>query len=61
MTGRESTDPVERCSSPLKFGDDFFDSVTFEAFWARMQANLPNRERWQKTRVELANAIYEVP
>jgi putative transposase len=35
-----------------------FDNATVEAFWARMQAELPNRKRW-KTRVELATAIHD--
>nr|WP_106400581.1 IS3 family transposase [Actinocorallia populi] len=29
-----------------------------EAFWGRMQTELLDRQRW-KTRVELANAIFE--
>ncbi|MFL6162168.1 MAG: IS3 family transposase, partial [Jatrophihabitantaceae bacterium] len=29
-----------------------------EAFWGRMQTELLNRRRW-KTRLELANAIFE--
>jgi putative transposase len=29
-----------------------------EAFWSRMQVELLNRHRW-KTRVELANAIFD--
>jgi putative transposase len=29
-----------------------------ESFWARLQAELLNRRRW-RTRVELANAIFE--
>jgi len=29
-----------------------------ESFWARMQVELLNRKRW-RTRVELANAIFE--
>ena len=29
-----------------------------EAFWARMQTELLNRKRW-RTRIELANAIFE--
>jgi len=29
-----------------------------EAFWSRMQVELCNRRRW-RTRVELANAIFE--
>lgn len=33
-----------------------FDNAMVEAFWARMQVELLNRQRW-KTRVELATAI----
>ncbi len=29
-----------------------------ESFWARMQVELLNRQRW-RTRIELANAIFE--
>ena len=29
-----------------------------ESFWARMQVELLNRQRW-RTRLELANAIFE--
>jgi putative transposase len=29
-----------------------------ESFWSRMQVELLNRRRW-KTRIELANAIFE--
>ena len=29
-----------------------------ESFWARMQVELFNRQRW-RTRIELANAIFE--
>jgi transposase InsO family protein len=29
-----------------------------ESFWGRMQTELLNRKRW-KTRIELANAIFE--
>ncbi len=35
-----------------------FDNAMVEAFWARMQVELPNRRRW-KTRVELASAIHD--
>lgn len=35
-----------------------FDNAMVEAFWARMQVELPNRQRW-KTRVELASAIHD--
>lgn len=37
---------------------DCFDNAVVEAFWARMQVELLNRRRW-RTRVELANAIFE--
>ena len=35
-----------------------FDNAMVEAFWARMQVELPNRRK-RKTRVELATAIYD--
>jgi putative transposase len=35
-----------------------FDNAMIEAFWARMQVELLNRQRW-KTRVELAAAIHD--
>lgn len=34
------------------------DNAMMESFWGRMQVELLNRRRW-KTRVELANAIFE--
>jgi len=37
---------------------DALDNAVMEAFWARMQVELLNRSRW-RTRVELANAIFE--
>jgi len=37
---------------------DCFDNAMVEAFWSRMQVELLDRHRW-KTRVELANAIFE--
>jgi putative transposase len=37
---------------------DCYDNAVIEAFWGRMQAELLNRKRW-KTRLELANAIFE--
>lgn len=37
---------------------DCFDNAVVESFWARMQVELLNRRRW-RTRVELANAIFE--
>jgi putative transposase len=37
---------------------DCYDNAVIEAFWARMQVELLNRRKW-RTRVELANAIFE--
>jgi putative transposase len=37
---------------------DCFDNAVIESFWSRMQVELLNTRRW-RTRVELANAIFE--
>jgi transposase InsO family protein len=37
---------------------DCYDNAMIEAFWSRMQVELLDRRRW-RTRVELANAIFE--
>lgn len=37
---------------------DCYDNAVIESFWGRMQTELLNRKRW-RTRVELANAIFE--
>jgi transposase InsO family protein len=37
---------------------DCFDNAVVESFWARMQVELLDRQRWN-TRLELANAIFE--
>ncbi len=37
---------------------DCYDNAAIESFWSRMQVELLNTRRW-KTRVELANAIFE--
>jgi len=37
---------------------DCFDNAVIESFWGRMQTELLNRRRW-RTRVELANAMFE--
>jgi len=37
---------------------DAYDNAVIESFWARMQTELLDRQRW-RTRVELANAIFE--
>lgn len=38
--------------------EDCFDNAVIESFWARVQVELLNRQRW-RTRIELANAIFE--
>jgi putative transposase len=37
---------------------DCYDNSMIESFWSRMQVELLDRRRW-KTRIELANAIFE--
>jgi putative transposase len=37
---------------------DCFENAVIESFWSRMQVELLDRKRW-RTRVELANAIFE--
>jgi transposase InsO family protein len=37
---------------------DCYDNAVIEAFWGRMQVELLDRRRW-RTRIELANAIFE--
>jgi len=37
---------------------DCYDNAMIEAFWSRMQIELLDRRRW-RTRVELANAIFD--
>ncbi len=37
---------------------DCFDNAAIESFWGRVQTELLNRRRW-KTRIELANAIFD--
>jgi putative transposase len=37
---------------------DCYDNGMIEAFWGRMQTELLDRRRW-RTRIELANAIFE--
>jgi putative transposase len=37
---------------------DCYDNSMIEAFWSRMQVELLDRRGW-RTRVELANAIFE--
>jgi transposase InsO family protein len=35
-----------------------YDNAVIESFWARMQTELLDRQRW-KTRLELANAMFD--
>ena len=37
---------------------DSYNNAVIESFWSRMQVELLDRQRW-RTRVELANAIFE--
>ena len=37
---------------------DCFDNAGIESFWSRMQVESLDRKRW-RTRMELANAIFE--
>ena len=37
---------------------DCYDNAVIESFWSRMQVELLGRRRW-KTRIELANAMFE--
>jgi transposase InsO family protein len=37
---------------------DCYDNAVVESFWGRVQTELLNRRRW-KTRIELANALFE--
>jgi len=43
---------------PMGSVGDCYDNAMIEAFWSRMQVELLDRRRW-RTRVELANAIFE--
>lgn len=46
--------------TPPSYGSvgDSLDNAMMESFWSSMQIELFNRRRW-KTRVELANAIFD--
>jgi transposase InsO family protein len=55
------TDRVKRSGlvpSMGSIGD--YDNAVIESFWGRMQTELLDRKRW-KTRIELANAIFDYP
>ena len=55
-------DPLPRAAPADELGlvepDDRLGQGVIESFWARMQVELLDRQRWL-TRVELANAIFE--
>jgi putative transposase len=54
------TDRAKRSGLVPSMGSigDCYDNAMIESFWGRMQTELLNRKRW-KTRVELANAIFD--
>jgi transposase InsO family protein len=57
--GRSPSAHVSPGSSPsIGSIGDYYDNAMIEAFWSRMQVELLDSRRW-KTRVELANAIFE--
>ena len=37
---------------------DYYDNAMIESFWGRVQTELLDRRRW-RTRLELANALFE--
>ena len=59
-TSLRYTDRLDELSIAPSVGSrgDAYDNAMIEAFWSRMQVELLNSRRW-KTRVELANAIFE--
>jgi putative transposase len=50
--------PRLRAGAVHGLGGDCFDNAVIESFWGRVQTELLNRRRW-KTRIELANALFE--
>ncbi len=50
--------PRQRPGRRSRPGISYPDNAMIEAFWSRMQVELLDTRRW-KTRVELANAIFE--
>jgi len=54
------SDRVKGAGLALSMGrvGDAYDNAMMEAFWGRLQTELLNRRRW-RTRLELANAIFE--
>jgi transposase InsO family protein len=54
------TDRAKRSGLVPSMGSigDCYDNAVIESFWGRMQTELLNRKRW-KTRIELANAIFD--
>jgi transposase InsO family protein len=60
FTSWSFTEAVRKAGLMPSFGSvgDAFDNAMMESFWSTMQIELLDRKRW-KTRVELANAIFE--
>jgi transposase InsO family protein len=54
------TERVRQAGLMISMGTvgDALDNALMESFWARVQVELFNRRKW-KTRVELANALFE--
>jgi transposase InsO family protein len=54
------TNRIKEAGLMPSFGSvgDGLDNAMMESFWSSMQIELLNRKRW-KTRIELANAIFE--
>jgi transposase InsO family protein len=49
---------VRAIMTPLGSVGDCFGNAVMESFWSRVHVELLDRKRW-RTRVELANAIFE--
>lgn len=58
LLGLRGTDPLRRPPAVVGTVGDGLDNAMMESFWSSIQIELLNRRRW-KTRVELANAIFE--
>jgi putative transposase len=55
---RSAISESRACTETTSPVGDPYDNAVVESFWGRMQVELLNRQRW-RTRVELANAIFE--
>jgi len=58
LMGVHSPGPPVRLVPSMGSIGDCFDNAIAKSFWARMQVEPLNRQRW-RTRIELANAIFE--